>query len=229
MKNTPNRIRSQGDDETMRFKSTGILRKGVFVALVALVVSAAFAATAGAAPAWKFENKALTGTESETVVGAAVESSLTVPGLTTKCENFLYKLTIKDKEGTTGEGSLTELPLFNCTTNSKFCTVEAIAAENLPWASHLTKVETSNYIIIEGVKVAIYYAGELCVLGETLVTVTGKAGGLLNNESETATFGASSFKATGTELKALGQKIEWNGVFPTEAFQWHREQALTVS
>ena len=105
----------------------------------------------------------------------------------------------------------------------------AIAAEALPWASKLTTISTTNYIIIEGVKVAILYGGELCVLNETTVTVTGKAGGSINNETETATFSKATLEATKTELKALNQKIEWNGVFPTEAFEWHREQALTVS
>ena len=32
----------------------------------------------------------------EMVLGGAIESSMTIPGLTTKCENFLYKLTIKN-------------------------------------------------------------------------------------------------------------------------------------
>jgi len=200
--------------------------KKTTVGVVLAVLCALFAASASASPSWKFEAKALEGTE--TVVGGAVESSMTIPGLTTKCENFLYKLTIENSGGT-GKGSVTEVPLYNCTTNSKYCTVETIAAESLPWASKLTTVSGSNYIIIEGVKVPIYYGGEACVLGETLVTVTGSAGGLIDNTAETATFNATTLTATGTVLKALSQKIEWNGVFPTEAFQWHREQPLTVS
>jgi hypothetical protein len=196
-------------------------------ALAALaILSAVFAAGAGAAPAWKFEGKSLEG--SETILGAALDSSMTIPGLTTKCENFLYKLTIKNEAGT-GKGEVTEVPLFNCTTNSAACTVKTIAAEKLPWPAKLTAISTSNYIVIEGVKVAILYAGAECVLGGTLVTVTGSAGGLINNTTETATFNATTLAATGTVLKAFGQKIEWNGVFPTEAFEWHREQALSVS
>jgi hypothetical protein len=196
-------------------------------AIVALaIIGAVFAASAVAAPAWKFESKSLEGTE--VILGGAVQSSMTIPGLTTKCENFLYKLTIKN-EGGTGKGEVTEVPLYNCTTNSSACTVETIGAESLPWASHLSTVSTSNYVIIEGVKVAIYYGGEECVLGETLVNVTGSAGGLIDNTKETATFNSTTLSATKTELKALSQKIEWNGVFPTEAFQWHREQALSVS
>jgi hypothetical protein len=213
---------AQGDDEAMRTKM-----KALGTALAALAVLAAvFAASAGAAPAWKFETKALEG--SEVILGGALESSMTVPGLTTKCENFLYKLNIKN-EGGTGKGEVTEVPLYNCSTNSKFCTVDSIGAESLPWASKLTTVSTSNYIVIEGVKVAILYGGKSCVLGETLVTVTGSAGGVVDNTKETATFNSTTLGATKTELIALGQKIDWNGVFPTEAFQWHREQALSVS
>ncbi len=162
------------------------------------------------------------------ILGGAIESSMTVPGLTTKCEDFLYKLTVENSAGT-GKGSLTEMPLYNCTTNSTACSVKTIGAEKLPWASKLTTVSTTPYIIIEGVKVGIFYAGEECVLGETLVTVTGSAGGSIDNTKETATFNASTLSASKTELKALSQKIEWNGLFPTEAFQWHREQALSVS
>lgn len=206
----------------MRTKATAI---GAALAALA-VLCAMFATTASAAPAWKFETKSLEGTE--VILGGAIESSMTVPGLTTKCENFLYKLTIENASGT-GKGSLTEMPLYNCTTNSKACSVGKIGAEKLPWASHLATVSTTPYIIIEGVKVAIYYEGEECVLGETLVTVSGSAGGSIDNTKETATFNSSTLSASGTELKALNQKIEWNGLFPTEAFQWHREQALSVS
>jgi len=206
----------------MRTKATAI--GATLVALA--VLCAMFATSASAAPAWKFEGKSLEGTE--VVLGGAIESSMTIPGLTTKCEDFLYKLTVENASGT-GKGSLTEMPLYNCTTNSKVCSVSTIGAEKLPWASKLTTVETIPYIIIEGVKVSIYYLGSKCVLDETLVTVTGSAGGSIDNTAETATFNASTLSASKTELKALSQKIEWNGLFPTEAFQWHREQALSVS
>jgi hypothetical protein len=206
----------------MRTKATAV---GAALAALA-VLCAMFATSASAAPAWKFEGKSLEG--SEVVLGGAIESSMTIPGLTTKCEDFLYKLTAENASGT-GKGSVTEVPLYNCTTDSTACSVKTIGAEKLPWASHLSTVSTTPYIIIEGVKVAIIYAGEECVLGGTLVTVTGSAGGSIDNSKETATFNASTLSASGTTLKALGQKIEWNGLFPTEAFQWHREQALSVS
>lgn len=207
----------------MKRKATSVFGT---VALVALVISAVFAGSAGASPVWKFNGTELSG--SEVVVGGALESSMTIPGLTTKCANFLYKLKVSNSAGL-GKGEVTEVPLYNCTTNSAACTVKTIAAESLPWLSKLSTVSAKNYIVIEGVKVAILYAGEECVLGGTLVTVKGSAGGLVDNTVETATFNSTTLTATGTELKALGQKIEWNGVFPTEAFEWHREQALTVS
>lgn len=207
----------------MNRKAIRMLLAGI---LAALMLSSAFASAAGAAPAWKFEGKALEG--KETILGAAVESSMTIPGLTTKCENFLYKLTIENVSGT-GKGSVTEVPLYNCTTNSKYCAVETIAAESLPWAAQAKLISTTNYIWIEGIKVAILYAGEACALDGVLATVTGTAGGRIDNTAETATFDAASFSATGAVLKALGSSIEWKGVFPTEAFQWHREQALSVS
>jgi hypothetical protein len=206
----------------MRTKQTTF---GAALAALALLC-ALFATTASAAPAWKFEGKSLEGTE--TILGAAIDSSLTIPGMTTKCENFLYKVKIKNEAGT-GKGEVTELPLYNCTTNTKNCTVNAIAAEKLPWASHLATVSTSNYVVIEGVRVSIEYGGLACALNETIVPVTGSAGGVVDNTAETATFNSTTLSATKTELKALGTKIEWNGVFPTEAFEWHREQAISVS
>jgi hypothetical protein len=223
MKKTRKAITAQGDDETMNRKAKSVLMRGM---LAALVISAVFAGPASASPAWNFAGTELTG--SETVMGAAIDSSLTIPGLTTKCENFLYKLTIKN-EAKVGKGELTEMPLYNCTTNSSACTVKTIAAETLPWPAKLSKIEPSNYVIIEGVKVGISYAGTECVLKGIAVKVTGSAGGLLDNATETATFNSSTLATTKTELKALSQKIEWNGLFPTEAFEWHREQALSVS
>lgn len=205
----------------MRTKATAIV---VLAALI--VIGAVFVANAGAAPSWNFEGSSLEG--KETIMGGAYESAMTIPGLTTKCENFLYKVGIKNESGT-GKGEVTEVPLYNCTANSTACSVKSIGAEKLPWSSHLTTVSSANYMVIEGVKVAILYAGEECVLGGTLVTVTGSAGGSVSNSTETATFNASTLSATGTVLKALSQKIEWNGVFPTEAFEWHRDQSLTVS
>lgn len=207
----------------MNRKQRSILVRGT---LAALVISAVFAGSASASPAWKFNGEELSG--SETILGAAIDSKMVIKGLTTKCENFLYKLTIKN-ESKVGKGSLTEMPLYTCTTDSPACGVKTIGAETLPWPAKLSAVETKNYIIIESVKVGITYSGLECALGGFLVKVTGTAGGLIDNPTETATFDAASFAATKTELKAFSNPISWTGVFPTEAFEWHREQAISVS
>lgn len=207
----------------MNLKTKSILLRGVIAALLA---SSVFAASASAAPAWKFNGETLAG--SEVIVGAAIDSSLTIPGLTTKCANFLYKVKIENVSGT-GKGSVNELPLYECTTDSKACTVKTITPETFPWPVLLQTFTSTHYIKIEGVKVSIVYAGPECALGGLTVKVTGTAGGRIDNTAETATFDSASFAATSTELKALSQKILWQGIFPTEAFEWKREQALTVS
>ena len=150
-----------------------------------------------------------------------------VPFAPVACEHFLYKMIISNSAGT-GKGEVTELPLFNCTSLAKECTVEAMTAEKLPWPSHLTTVKKTNYIVIENIKVSILYGGLLCPLSEVSVPVTGSAGALFENPSETAEFSTASFTATKTGLKALGSEVQWEGQFPMEAFEWSREQALTV-
>jgi hypothetical protein len=206
----------------MNRKSTRIFLGGL---VAVLMLSSVFAGSALASPEWKFNGKALEG--EETILGGAEKSGLTVPGMTTTCENFLYEITISNSGGT-GKGSISELPLYNCSTNTK-CTVTAITVKKLPYPAILKTVSGSNYIVIEGIHVNILYGNPLCVLFETEVEVEGTAGGVINNETESATFSPTTFKATGTKLKSLGNEVEWNGVFPTEAFKWHREQALTVS
>lgn len=196
------------------------------LALVALLACSAFASSAAATPAWNFEETPLEG--SEVILGGAEDSGMTVPGLTTTCENFLYELSIENSGGS-GEGSLTDVPLYDCYTDSDACFVESAEAQELPWSTHLAEVSTTPYIVIEGVKVGIYYEGEECVLGETLVYVKGSAGGEISNETESATFNNSTLEASGTELKVGKTQVEWFGVFPTEAFQWHREEAISVS
>ncbi|HKZ12457.1 MAG TPA: hypothetical protein VJL81_01290 [Solirubrobacterales bacterium] len=206
----------------MRSKMTRVILAGV-LALVAM--GSVFSASAGAAPQWKFNGTALTGTED--IVGAAISSSLTIPGMTTTCEHFLYNMKIENAAGT-GKGSITELPLFECHTASGKCTVEAIGAKKLPWPTHLTTISSNQYLIVEGVEVGILYGGAECALSEVEILVKGTAGGLISNETETATFNSSTFTTTGTKLKVGATAIEWNGVFPTEGFEWHREQALSV-
>jgi hypothetical protein len=193
--------------------------------LAALMLSAVFAASAGAAPAWRFNGEELKSTE--TILGGAEKSGLTAWGFTTTCDNFLYKVEIWNSSGT-GKGNVTELPLFNCYTDS-FCTVEAIEAESFPWPAELVSTGGSNYMKVKGVDVWILYGGWFCPLWGVWAHVTGSAGGLISNATESATFSASSCKATGTKLEALGAGVEWNGFFPAEAFQTRREQSLSVS
>lgn len=193
--------------------------------LVASAFSAVFVASASAAPVWKFNGEELKGTE--TLLGGAEKSGLSLMGITTTCDNFLYRVDIWNKEGT-GEGNVVDLPLFNCYTNST-CTVEAIEAESFPWPAKLSTISGSNYMTVKGVDVWILYGGWFCPMWGWWVNVTGSAGGLLSNATESATFSTSSFKATGTQLNALGGSVEWNGFFPSEGFGWNREEALSVS
>lgn len=194
-------------------------------ALVALALSAAFAAPAVASPAWKFNGEELKGTE--TMLGGAEKSGLTAWGMTTTCDNFLYEVEIWNSSGV-GKGNVNDLPLFNCYTDTT-CTVAAIESESFPWPAELTSISGSNYMKVKGVDVWILYGGWFCPMWGVWAHVTGSAGGLITNATESATFSSSSFKATGTELKALGASVEWNGFFPAEGFQWHREQAISVS
>jgi hypothetical protein len=203
-----------------------IRRTFLVASLVGVVAGAAVAAPAFASPVWKFSGSELKGTE--TIVGAAEESSMTMSGLTTTCQHFLYNMKITNSDGA-GTGEIDELPLYECHTNSSVCTVASAEAEKLPWATHLTEVADKQYLVIEGVHVNVLYGGEDCALDGSLIPVKGTAGGLVSNTSETATFDKASFEATKTKLSVGSEAVEWNGVFPTEAFEWHREQALEVS
>jgi hypothetical protein len=206
----------------MNGKSTPVFLAGLFAALI---LSAVLAGSAIASPAWKFNGEELKGTE--VMLGGAQKSGLTAWGMTTTCDNFLYEVEISNSGGV-GKGNVTDLPLFNCYTNST-CTVEAIEAESFPWPASLTTVGASNYMVVKEVDVWILYGGWFCPLWGVWANVTGSAGGLITNSTESATFSSSSFEATGTELEALGSSVEWNGFFPAEGFQWHRGQSLSVS
>lgn len=198
----------------------------LLASVAVLIVSATAAATASASPAWKFNGTELTG--KETIVGAAISSSLTIPGLTTECKHFLYNMKISNTGGK-GTGEITELPLFECTTQTKTCTVASIEAKKLPWPTHLVTVGTKNYLVVEKVEVEINYAGELCAFSETPVILKGSAGGVVENSTQTAEFNKTTFTATGTQLKVGATPVEWKGLFPTEGFEVHREQAIEVA
>lgn len=205
----------------MRSRKLGVILAAV---LATLALGSVFTAGAGAAQ-WKFNGTALSGEED--VLGAAISSSMTIPGQTTTCEHFLYNMEINNAGGA-GKGEIEELPLFECHTATGACTVEAIEARALPWKTHLVTVSTKQYLFVEGVEVGILYEGPLCPIAETEMIVKGTAGGLLDNETESATFNASTFSATGAHLKVGATAVEWNGVFPTEAFAWHREESLSA-
>jgi hypothetical protein len=214
---------TQGEDETMNSRSIRILMSGL---LAMLAIGAVFASSAGAVPAWKFEGVSLEGTE--LTVGFGDASSLTIPSAGVKCEHFLYKMKISNSTGT-GKGEVTELPLFNCTSTNPECTIEAMAAEKLPWPAHLLNRPGGSYVVVEKVKINVLYGGETCPLSETLIPVTGTAGASFENATEAAVFNSASFEETTTALQALGLPVQLEGVFPTEAFEWHRGQALSVS
>ena|SRR6188472_268566 len=191
-------------------------------AIASVLCGATFASGAAATPIWKLNGHTLE--EPEATIGHALASSLAIPGVTTTCEPFVYKMTIS---GSTG--SITKMPLSNCFTNKPVCTVSSIEAEKLPWAAKLVTVGASNYLVIEGFKLTIVFGGEECVLFETAVTITGSAGGLIDNASESIAFSSSSFSATGTSLKALGQSSTWTGTFTMLTTGFHIGESLTVS
>src|SRR3954453_4474728 len=159
-------------------------------AFIALELFAIFAANASAGPYWAFNGTTLSGTE--TVAGEATQSSLTFPGLTTKCTIAPYEMEIWNT-GTNGIVELTSLSFNGCATDSASCTVTSVTINALPWPLHLTKVATDNYVILEHVNVTILYAGEECALAETPIPVTGTAGGSFDNVTSEATFNSTTF------------------------------------
>jgi hypothetical protein len=202
------------------------LRRGILLLVSVIALTLGVAATAGASPAWKFNGSELSG--SETLVGAATSSSMTIPGVTTECEHFLYNMKVSNSAGK-GKGEITELPLFECTTQTAHCSVASIEAKGLPWPTHLASAWGNNYLIVENIDVEVVYGGSLCAYAGIPITVSGSAGGLVENSTETATFNNSTIIATGTGLWVGFTWVEWNGVFPTEAFGSHREQTLEVA
>ncbi|HEY2768763.1 MAG TPA: hypothetical protein VGI76_10925 [Solirubrobacteraceae bacterium] len=202
------------------------VRKGILLLTMVMALALGTTATASASPAWKFNGTELSG--SETLVGAATSSSMTIPGVTTECKHFLYNMKISNSGGK-GKGEITELPLFECTTKTAGCTVASIEAKKLPWSTHLTSAWGNNYLIVEGINVEVVYGGGSCAYAGIPITVSGSAGGIVENSTETATFNNGTIVATGTGLWVGFAWVEWNGVFPSEAFTTHREQALSVS
>lgn len=199
----------------------------VFLASMAmgLLASAAFAGAASALPSWHFGGISLMG--SETIEANATSASLAFAGLTTTCEPFVLELKVENTGGT-GTGIVTGVPFSNCSTNSNSCSVESIQAESLPWALSLTTVPSEHYLVIKGIKFVIFYSGPECALSELEVPITGSAGGLVDDSSETVTFSPATFTATKTGLKVFGTKVEWNGVFDLAATGGASGLAVTV-
>ncbi len=198
-------------------------------ALLALSIGAAPVSTAGASPAWLFEGVELGPKkgETETVVGDAVLGSFTIPGLSTVCKKTHYEMTISDSSGK-GSATFKALAFTTCTATSP-CTVDAIAAEALPWPAKLVVGKGGgNYLVVEGIKISVLYGGAECVLNGTSATIKGSAGGLYDNPTETFAFSPASFAATATKLSTLGGSIDWNATFTTEATGPHEGEALTV-
>jgi len=188
----------------------------------ALALSAAVAASASATPAWKFEGKALEGTEQ--VAGAAAESTLTAFGLTTTC-NLSYLMTISNSAGT-ATGSVVEMNFGGCVVDDPACTVEAAAAEALPWSVTGKSVSSVPYAVFKGIKFQVVYAGGSCALEGVEVTFTGSAGGRYDNSVGTFVFSPANFFATGTQVKALGSSVVWEALLTTEALEAHQGQIL---
>lgn len=190
---------------------------------VALVVAAA--APAGASPAWKF-NGSSSWSGSEEVLNHALQSSLTIPGMTTTCKPFVYVTEIENVGGT-GQGSVSSVPLGNCTTNT-VCTVDSIAATGLPWTATLTTVGMDHYLVISGVEFSILYGDPMCVLDGVWVDIHGSAGGRIDSLNESTVFDAASFSATGTGLLGFGSAAGWTGTFRMAAIGPRIGDSLSV-
>jgi hypothetical protein len=205
------------------------MRSRKMILLSAVLAVFAFGAVASSAasasPQWHFGGKVLSESEGETVVGAALSSSLKSEGASTTCEHFLYNMEVWNFYGY-GEGLLDELPLFSCTTTAPHCTVSSIEAKELPWWTYVETIGGKQYLEIEDIYVKIVYSGTSCALGT--VYVEGDAGGLINNSNSTATFSKASFEATGSSMWIGTKSVEWTGEFTMEAFQSHRLSAVEV-
>ena len=92
--------------------------------------------------------------------------------------------------------------------------MKSIEAKNLPWSTHLTSAWGNNYLIVEGVDVEVVYGGGACAYAGIPITVSGSAGGIVENSTETATFNNSTIIATGTGLWVGFAWVEWNGRSP---------------
>jgi hypothetical protein len=183
------------------------------------------AASAAANPTWQFNGTPLVG--SEKVVGDAVLASYEFAGLTTTCKKMHYAMTIFNSAGT-GQLELKSLSLTKCVADEEFCFVESSEAEALPWTGHLSTIGGSDYLILKGVKLGLLYGDQNCVIGEFPFAITGSAGALFEDPTESFSFDASTFSTTGTKLVANGSVTLLDAGFTTEATGVHEGESLTV-
>jgi hypothetical protein len=194
--------------------------------VLAVVLGGAFLAANAGAAVWELNGTALTG--QETILANASKATFTIPGLTTICD-MSYDFTIWNAPaGGSAKGSATGLSFSNCQTDSQSCTVASIQALGLPWVADPAKVSTSIYLVIKGVLIDLLYAGEECVLDGVPIEITGSAGGLINNATESVTFNSSSFAATGTKLSGLKTTIQLQGTFAMQATGAHSGESIAV-
>ena len=73
------------------------------------------------------------------ILGGAYESSHDRPGTDHHMRKLPLQAVDRKRKAAPAKAALTEMPLYNCTTNSEDCSVESISAETLPWASHLAR------------------------------------------------------------------------------------------
>lgn len=180
--------------------------------LAALLAAAVAASAAQASPEWHFNGTLLTYQSQETVTAEATKASLTLAGITTTCEPFIFELKVKNLLGGPGVGDVTGLPLTNCHTNG-VCTVEAVTAENLPWPVHLTTIGGEHYFVIEGIEILFVYGNPFCALYETEVLIDGTAAGLIDDTAHTVAFSPTTMATVGAQLLAFGSPIEFKGTF----------------
>lgn len=199
-----------------------LVRPAVLALLSGLVAGAVFAAGAAATPVWKFEGGELKGSES--IAGVATESPMSIPGLTTTCD-FSYGMTVFNTAGKAA-GSVNEMALENCVTDSGVCAVEEAAAGKLPWAVNSALISSTGYLLFTGIKFTVVYVGGSCALEGVEATFVGSAGSEYDNTSGTFAFDPAIFTTTGTDIKGLGTLVLWNALFTTEALGPHKGQTL---
>jgi hypothetical protein len=192
----------------------------VLLTLVAVMVSSALTASAASAkPDWKFNKVELKGPE--LIAGVAGPSSLALPGVTVTCEHLAFVMSISNV-GELGRAELAELWPFECHTTNPACILEGIEAKKTPWPAHGALL---NFLVIEGIDISIKFGGSMCAFAG-VVEITGTAGGRFGNSA--LEFNKGTFEATGTLLRVGGARVEWTGLFFTEAFESHREQTLEL-